>query len=96
MLGRTAVVGLVLLLVLLQGRLWVSDDGLREVARLERLISQQRQENARLARRNYRLEAEVRQLRAGETAVEERARSDLGLVGHGETFYLFADHGPGG
>ena len=84
------------LLVLLQARLWVSDDGFREVARLGTLISAQAAENARLEQRNQRLEAEVVELRKGNGAVEERARADLGLIGPGETFYLFGAARPAG
>jgi cell division protein FtsB len=75
--------------LLLQAQLWFSSDGFREVSRLEGLIDHQRAENLRLARRNQRLEAEVRQLKEAAGAVEERARTDLGLVGGNETFYQF-------
>ena len=84
------------LLLMLQIRLWVSDSGYREVARLGTLISQQGAENTRLNQRNQRLEAEVIELRKGDSAVEERARSDLGLIGPDETFYLFRAPGPVG
>lgn len=87
---------LAVLLVLLQVRLWVSDDGYREVARLGALITGQVAENARLAQRNQRLEAEVVELRKGDSAVEERARADLGLIGPHETFYLFGGARPTG
>jgi cell division protein FtsB len=84
------------LLLLLQVRLWVSDDGYREVARLTTLIAGQAAENVRLGQRNQRLEAEVVELRKGDGAVEERARSDLGLIGPDETFYLFGGARPAG
>jgi cell division protein FtsB len=84
------------ILVLLQVRLWVTDDGYREVNRLASLISVQRAENARLNQRNQRLEAEVIELRKGDGAVEERARADLGLIGPNETFYLFGSSPPSG
>lgn len=84
------------LLVLLQIRLWVSDDGYREVARLGTLITGQTAENAQLSQRNQRLEAEVVELRKGDSAVEERARADLGLIGPDETFYLFGAARPAG
>jgi len=82
------------ILILLQVRLWVSDDGYREVNRLTSLISAQTAENARLNQRNQRLEAEVIELRKGDGAVEERARADLGLIGPNETFYLFGSSPP--
>ena len=80
---------LLVALVLLQAQLWFSADGFREVNRLAALIAGQQAENLRLAERNQRLEAEVRQLKAVAGAVEERARTDLGLIGNTETFYLF-------
>ena len=93
---RTGVGLLSVLLLLLQVRLWVSDDGYREVARLATLITGQTAENNRLNQRNQRLEAEVVELRKGDSAVEERARADLGLIGPGETFYLFGAPRPTG
>ncbi len=90
-------IGLVsVLLLLLQIRLWVSDDGYGEVARLAGLITGQTAENVRLNQRNQRLEAEVIELRKGDSAVEERARADLGLIGPDETFYLFGAARPTG
>lgn len=86
---RLAVIVLVLLLGMLQARLWVSDDGLREVARLGHQIQLQQAENARLELRNRRLEAEIADLRTGREAIEERARTDLGLIGPQETFFVF-------
>lgn len=84
------------LLLLLQVRLWASDDGFREVSQLSGAIREQAAENTRLAQRNQRLEAEVVELRKGQAAVEERARADLGLIGPNETFYLFAGPKPAG
>lgn len=86
---RVIAVVLGVALLLLQGQLWFSADGFREVNRLAALIDDQDAENQRLAARNERLEAEVRQLKAVAGAVEERARTDLGLIGNAETFYLF-------
>jgi cell division protein FtsB len=66
------------------------------VARLGALITAQTADNARLTQRNQRLEAEVIELRRGDSAVEERARADLGLIGPDETFYLFGGSRPAG
>src|SRR6476619_4678894 len=74
-------------LLALQYRLWVSDDGMRDVWRLESAITTQRQENDRLRERNLTLSAEVRDLKDGRTAIEERARTDLGMIGANETFF---------
>ena len=78
---------LIVVTVLLQYRLWVSPDGIREMGRLEAGVSAQRGENAVLAARNARLAAEVRDLKQGLTALEERARSELGMVAPRESFY---------
>ncbi len=79
--------GLLVLLVLLQYRLWLGDGGMREVVRLRTEIEQQKVENATLRERNRTLAAEVQDLKKGTTAIEERARTDLGMVGQGETFF---------
>jgi len=73
--------------ILLQYRVWVSADGVREVARLQQAVTAQRAENEQLAERNRQLAAEVRDLKTGMDALEERARSDLGMIAHNETFY---------
>jgi enolase len=93
---RVATGVLALLFCVLQFRLWVSNDGFGEAARLAELIEQQNEENSRLSQRNQRLEAEVVDLRSSEGAVEERARADLGLIGPGETFYIFSAPRPAG
>jgi cell division protein FtsB len=81
------VVSLFVALVLLQYRLWMSNDGVHEVWRLDSAVSAQKSENARLAERNGQLAAEVHDLKQGYTALEERARSDLGMIARNETFY---------
>ena len=74
-------------LILLQYRVWLSADGVREVARLRQGVVAQRAENAQLTERNRQLAAEVRDLKTGMDALEERARSDLGMIARNETFY---------
>jgi cell division protein FtsB len=78
---------LVAAVLLLNYRIWVSDDGLSEVRRLERSVAAQQTTNATLLRRNDQLAAEVADLKNGLVAIEERARSELGMVGPNETFY---------
>jgi cell division protein FtsB len=73
--------------VLLQYRVWLSDDGVRELTRLKGAVETQSAENEQLAERNRQLAAEVRDLKTGMDALEERARSELGMVAHNETFY---------
>ena len=78
---------LLLLLIALQARLWLSDGGYREVWRLRAQVSEQVNENSSLALRNAVLEAEVADLKGGLAAAEERARTDLGMIGEQETFF---------
>ncbi len=92
---KALVAVLVVVLGLLQFRLWVSPDGFRGVAQLENQVAAQRNENRTLTERNRRLEAEVADLRQGFSALEERARADLGLIGANESFFIYAGPGSG-
>lgn len=79
---------LVLLLIVLQYRLWVGDGSFADVRRLNRDVKEQRTNNVKLKERNQALEAEVKDLKQGLEAVEERARSELGMIKKkNETFY---------
>ncbi|HEV2229490.1 MAG TPA: cell division protein FtsB [Steroidobacteraceae bacterium] len=78
---------LAVVLLLLQYRIWVSDTGVRQVKRLKQAVAAQQVEDAQLAERNRQLAAEVRDLKTGMAALEERARSDLGMIARNETFY---------
>jgi cell division protein FtsB len=71
----------------MQASLWLSDDGYRKTRELRRAVALQRQQNQMLKERNIALEAEVLNLKNGRAAAEERARTDLGLIGKKETFY---------
>jgi len=80
--------GVLLVVVLaLQYRLWMSNDGVRELARLTEAVDRQKAENDELQARNQQMVAEVSDLKAGMAAIEERARSELGMIGRNETFY---------
>jgi cell division protein FtsB len=81
--------------ILLQYRVWMSGDGVREVARLQQAVAAQRAQNEQLTDRNRQLAAEVRDLKTGMDALEERARSDLGMVARDETFYQVVPARPG-
>ena len=87
---RFVMVVLVVVLALLQARLWVSNGGLREVWRLEAEVARRTEDNNRLGARNSALEAEVLDLKQGLAAAEERARTELGMIHAGETFYQIA------
>ncbi len=78
---------LTVILVLLQYRLWFSHAGLPSVLHLNRSVAVQTEENAKLAERNQVLTAEVQDLKSGLDAIEERARSELGMIKENETFF---------
>ena len=82
---------LLIMLIGLQYRLWFGEANLREVWRLEQMIEEQQVENAQLVERNKRLEAEVRNLKKGLAALEERARSEMGMVKERETFFQLVE-----
>ena len=84
---------LIIILIALQVRLWTGQGGLRDVWRLQQRVAQQKTENAQLRKRNETLSAEVEDLKHGEEAIEERARSELGLLKPGETFYQIVEPG---
>jgi cell division protein FtsB len=75
------------LVLVLQYRIWVARDGVREVLLLRDAVAAQRAENDRLQDRNRQLAAEVRDLKQGFAALEEQARSELGLISSNETYY---------
>jgi cell division protein FtsB len=78
---------LLLVFVLLQLKLWFGEGGYRDVQRLAQRVEEQARENESLAQRNRELQAEVEDLRQGLDAIEERARSELGMVKEDEEFY---------
>jgi cell division protein FtsB len=84
---RIFAIVLAVALVLLQYRIWVSDQGMREVDRLQAAVGAQKAANRLQVERNRQLAAEVADLKGGMRALEERARSELGMVGSNETFY---------
>jgi cell division protein FtsB len=87
--GAAIVLGVCL--VLLQYRLWASPEGARAVWQLRSAVAQQERENDGLSERNAQLKAEVKDLKEGLVALEERARHDLGMVGVRESFYQVVD-----
>jgi len=81
------IAALAVVLLLMQYRLWLSNNGVREVMRLRSAVATQQSENAQLSERNRQLSAEVHDLKQGYAALEERARSELGMVAGNETYY---------
>jgi cell division protein FtsB len=71
----------------LQAELWFTDDGYRKTLKLRTAVADQSALNDSLRERNAALDAEVINLKQGVDAAEERARTDLGMIGKRETFY---------
>lgn len=84
---RWVILVLLVLVGWLQYRFWEGEGGLREVRALQREIASQREELARSRQRNQELEAEVQDLKTGLEALEERARTELGMIREGEVLY---------
>lgn len=83
------------LLILIAGlhyRLWVGEGSLAETNSLERRVFRAMTDNEVKANRNRILRAEVIELKSGLESIEERARSELGMIKEGETFYLLVDN----
>jgi cell division protein FtsB len=86
------IVILLVLIALLQYRLWLGDGSVRELHRLGERIEELKQEGAKRKERNTAFEAEVMDLKQGTDAIEERARHDLGMIKEGEVFIQVIDH----
>lgn len=92
---RWIAVILIVLLVALQVKLWLGEGGMRDLHALRARVAAQQADNAKLKQRNQALSAEVQDLKHGQQAVEARARSELGLIKPGETFYQVVTPAPG-
>lgn len=88
---RVIIATLLLLIIYLQFRLWTGAGSYASMTRLDDEIEQQQAENARLEARNESLYEEIDQLKHGLEAVEDHARSQLGMIREGETFYMILD-----
>jgi cell division protein FtsB len=84
---RAVTLILVVLLLLLQYPLWLGKGSWLKVWDLHRQVEDQQQANQLAQTRNAVMDAEVRDLKQGTAAIEERARSELGMIKRGETFY---------
>lgn len=83
---RILVAILLILLLVLQYDLWVGDGSLATVWHLQKEVDAQQLENTYLIERNETLAAEVKDLKTGLDAIEERSRDDLGMIKEGETY----------
>ena len=79
---------LIVFFLIIQFDIWVKDDGLNRVKELQQMINSQSEENQRLKLRNQQLEREIEELKSGTESIEEKARTDLGMIKEGEEFYL--------
>lgn len=84
---KSLVIALIVLFLLLQYRLWFANDGIVQVIRLKHQIAIQKEQNEVLVKNNALLAAEVVSLKKGGGAIENRARSELGMIKKGEVFY---------
>ena len=84
---------LAILIIALQLKLWVGAGSMHEVDALRASVKQQKDANDALQQRNAALAADVEDLKHGEQATEARARSELGLIKPGETFYQVVEPG---
>ena len=83
------------LILALQYPMWLGKGGWLQVRELDRQVEAQRQANAELKARNAALDADVRDLKQGYEAIEERARSELGMIRQDEVFFQLPADTPG-
>ena len=91
---RVLTLSLVALIVLIQYPLWLGKGSWLRVWEVDQLIRAQRETNRSLQARNNALEAEVRDLKVGQEAIEERARSELGMIRQDEIFFQVLEAAP--
>ena len=77
--------------LMIQFDIWLKDDGFSRVKELEQMIDSQTEENKKLKLRNEQLEQEIEELKSGTESIEEKARTDLGMIKEGEEFYLIVE-----
>lgn len=85
--SRFLLFALALIALALQAQLWLTDNGFAKTRHLRAAVAEQNVQNEALRRRNHSLEAEVDNLKQSSEAAEERARTDLGMIGPKETFF---------
>ena len=76
-----------ILLLWLQYKIWLQDGGIPEVLQLQEEVEEVKTEVQKLQERNLSLDAEVKDLKKGLDAIEERARSEMGMIKEGEIYY---------
>ena len=88
---RFFIIILIVFFLMIQFDIWFKDDGFYRVKELEQMIGSQVEENERLKLRNEQLEREIDELKSGTESIEEKARTDLGMIKEGEEFYLIVE-----
>lgn len=88
---RPVFIILIIALVVLQHKLWLGDGNVIEWVQLEKKLQQHRIENEKLAARNKALEADIKELKSGDQALEEQARYELGMIKENEVYYQFIE-----
>tara|TARA_Y100000814_G_scaffold224460_1_gene168410 strand:- start:239 stop:511 length:273 start_codon:yes stop_codon:yes gene_type:complete len=88
---RFFIIILIVFFLIIQFDIWFKDDGFYRVKELEQMIGSQVEENERLKLRNEQLEREIEELKSGTESIEEKARTDLGMIKEGEEFYLIVE-----
>lgn len=88
---RFFIIILIVFFLMIQFDIWFKDDGFYRVKELEQMIDSQVEENERLKLRNEQLEREIEELKSGTESIEEKARTDLGMIKEGEEFYLIVE-----
>ena len=88
--NRLVPVILIALLVILHGQLWFGRGSVPNVSKLQSALDTQKNKNAQASLANHRLSAEIRDLKEGLEIVEEKARSELGMVKNNEIFVQIA------
>ena len=76
---------------MIQFDIWFKDDGFSRVKELEQMIDSHTEENQKLKLRNEQLEQEIEELKTGTESIEEKARTDFGMIKEGEEFYLIVE-----
>jgi len=87
---RILTVILIIVFILLQIDIWLKGDGKKRTEELNQMINTQQQENKKMMIRNSELEQEIKDLKDGTEALEEKARTEMGMIKEGEELYLIA------
>ena len=92
---RWLAIAFAVLILALQYPMWLGKGGWLQVREYDRQLAAQREANAKLKMRNDALDADVRDLKTGSEAIEERARAELGMIRQDEVFFQIQSGGAG-